>query len=165
MLVVSNNLLNKMPIADDTVIRINLAWIDSIGTATRLLDESKHQIYLDYPDGRKKPPRPKISLTEAIKLASHPSVKYFAVSNCEDVWKLKGIIAELPKTVDFVPKIETKQGVYNMGAMEEIGIKTFMLDKEDLYTDVNCDSCAYNELVARAMLHKGVMSLQGVVFI
>lgn len=164
MLVISNNLIGKMPIEEDTIIRINLAWVD-YEAAQAIISSSKHKIYLDYPDGRKKPPRGKISLTEAIQLSDNPNVKYFAVSNCEDVWKLKGIINELPKHIEFVPKIETEIGVNNMSDMEAIGIKTFMLDKEDLYTDVKGDVDKYNKLVEQARTHNGVIELQGVVFI
>lgn len=164
MFIISNNLVGKMPVQDDAIIRINLAWINDYETAERLISESNHKIYLDYPDGRKKPPRGKISLTEAIRLSNHDNVKYFAVSNCEDVWKMKGIINELPKTVEFVPKIETEIGVNNMSEMEAIGIKTFMLDKEDLYTDVKGDADKYNLLVEEARKHN-IIELQGVVFI
>jgi hypothetical protein len=164
-MIISNNLINKMPIADDAVIRINLAWIKNHREADKLIKNSNHLIYLDYPDGRKKPPKGKITLKEAIRLSNNSKVKYFAVSNCEDVWKIKGIIRELPDWVEFVPKIETETGVSNMGEMKKIGIKSFMLDKEDLYSSVGCDNDRYLKLVKQARKHKGVMELQGVVFI
>ena len=153
-----------MPVSDNAIIRVNLAWINSKEDALKILDNSNHDIYLDYPDGRKKPPMGEITFSEAIEIASHPKVKYFAVSNCEDVWKIKGIISELPESVEFIPKIETEVGIKNMNAMENIGIKLFMLDKEDLYTDVKGNADKYNALVEEARKHN-IIELQGVVFL
>ena len=163
MIIVSNHLIGKIPIHPDTVIRVNLAWVKSVEEAKKLLDNSKHDIYLDFPSGRTKPPQPTISLEEAIGLSRHRKVKYFAMSNCENVRDIQEVMLKTP--AEFVPKIETKLGVKNMGKMKEIGIKHFMLDKEDLWTDVHCDSKKFNELVNEARTHKGVMELQGVVFI
>lgn len=155
-----------MPMSDDTIIRINLAWIGSYKEAEEIISSSEHSIYLDYPDGRKKPPRGVLSLTEAIELSKLPQVKYFAVSNCEDIEKITGIMNQLDG-VEFVPKIETTVGVANMGDMIEAGIKTFMLDKEDLYTDVKCDTDRFTALVEEARSYNNVakvLELKGVIF-
>lgn len=164
--IISNNLLGKIPLLDTAVIRINLAWIKDYEAAQRLLNESRHQIYLDYPDGRKKPPRPKISLTEAIELSHHPKVSYFAISNAEDIEKLTEIKGLLD--CELVPKIETTKGVEIIPKMIDMGIKTIMLDGEDLYTDVDCDGDKYEQLKAEVRTYKDkitVLELQGVVFI
>jgi len=163
MQVISNNLLGKMPIRQDAIIRINLAWIKNIKEAERLVAKSKHKIYLDYPTGRLKPPQPKISLTEALELSHHKKVKYFAVSNCEFVESVRELMESTPAI--FVPKIETELGVKNMGKMAKLGIKHFMLDKEDLYTECKSENKKYLKLVKKARRYKGVMELQGVVFI
>jgi len=162
MLVISNHLIGKMPIPEEAVIRINLAWIDNLSDANRILDESKNDVYLDFPSGRTKPPQPKIGLNAAMALTQHKSVKYFAVSNCENTKDMQEIMKEID--VEFIPKIETKLGIKNMQKMVDIGIKTFMLDKEDLYVDVNCDSKRYSELVEEARKFN-IIELQGVVFI
>lgn len=52
----------------------------------------------------------------------------------------------MPDWVEFVPKIETETGVNNMSDMESIGIKTFMLDAEDLWTDVRANSNKFESL-------------------
>jgi len=77
---------------------------------------------------------------------------------------MEGIMKKIK--CEFVPKIETKMGVKMMTLMEEeLGIKLFTLDKEDLYTNVRADFKEYEKLVKEARTHKGVMELQGVVFI
>jgi len=162
-MIISNNLIGKMPISDNAIIRINLAWIKSKKEAKKLLDKSKHEIYLDYPSGRTKPPTPVITLTEAIEIANHPNVRYFAMSNCENPYDIYEIVQKLD--VDFVAKIETERGVKNMQSIREAGASKFMLDKEDLYVNVGCDNDKYNDLIKEARKHKGVMELQGVVFI
>lgn len=166
-IVISNNLQGKMPIPEDAIIRVNLAWFDDWREAKQIIDNSEHYIYLDYPSGRTKPPRPKIELEEAIELSKHTKVKYFAISNSEDIYELSEIKSLI--NCELVPKIETEQGVMNMNSMiEDTGIKTFMLDKEDLYTNCKMDSEKYNELVMKAREYGSkvkVLELQGVVFI
>jgi hypothetical protein len=161
MLVISNNLIGTMPISDKTIIRINLAWFKDTREVMDLLNNCKNFIYLDFPSGRTKPPKPRITLKEAIELTKHPKVKYFAMSNCEnefDILEISNMIG-----VEFIPKIETEKGVENMRNIQNVGVKTFMLDKEDLYIDVGCDSDKYNELVEKARRFN-IIELQGVVF-
>lgn len=165
-MIISNNLVNKMPIPDDTIIRVNLAWIKSYEEAEAVISSSGHSVYLDYPDGRKKPPRGVLSLKEAIKLARLPEVLYFAVSNCESVERINEIREQL-WDVEFVPKIETVAGVAGMDEMIKAGIKTFMLDKEDLYTDVQGDADRFEELVNEARGYSDrakILELKGVIF-
>jgi len=167
MTIISNNLIGKMPIAQDAIVRINLAWVPNREEALRLLSGTHHDIYLDYPDGRNKPPRPTITLTEAINLAKHPRVKYFAISNADNPEKLKKLSDRLSKNVTLVPKIETIMGVKCIRGMIKVGIKVLMLDKEDLYTDVDCYSEEFNNLIEEARSYKDeveMLELQGVVF-
>ena len=154
-----------MPIPDDAIIRINLAWCENIDEDKKIINDCKQDIYLDYPDGRSKPPVPKINLNSAIQLAKNDRVKYFAVSNC-DIEK----VIELKDSVDciFVPKIETIEGVNDIPRMIEEGIEMIMLDKEDLYTDCKQDSKIYNQALFVARSYKNIikiLELQGVVFI
>lgn len=165
-MIISNNLIGKMPIADNAIIRINLAWIKSLDEAKRIITNSKHDIYLDYPTGRTKPPRPVITLNEAIELTKNKQVKYFAISNAEDISKIKEIKSKVK--AELVPKIETQLGVSKINEMIEAGIKTIMLDKEDLYIDANCDSKEFNLLVNSVRSYKDrvkILELQGVIFI
>jgi len=148
-----------MPIPKDAVIRINLAWVSKEG-AKKIIENSKHLIYLDYPDGRTKPPTPTISFEEALELAKHKNVIYFAFSNAtiEKVKKIK-------VNCMLVPKIETEQGVKDVPEMIKHGIKTITLDKEDLYTAVDCNPIKFNKLIDEVRSYKiNILELQGVIF-
>jgi hypothetical protein len=166
-IIISNNLQGKMPIPEDAVIRVNLAWFDNWQEAKQIIDNIEHYVYLDFPSGRTKPPKPKIKLEEAIELSKLNNVKYFAISNAEDIYELSEIMSLV--NCEVVPKIETETGVNNINSMiEDIGIKTIMLDKEDLYTNCKMDSEKYNKLVMKAREYGSrikVLELQGVIFI
>ena len=173
MIVVSNHLFNttniNMPYG--TVVRVNLAWIKSKEEARKLLDELEFDVYLDYPQGRTKPPKPVITIEQAIDLANVcGNVKYFAVSNTEDSQSLNYIKSQLVNVIQIVPKIETITGVRNLDVIfQNVLIKFVMLDKEDLYLDVNKDSKLYEELVdtVRQKCKDNkieLLELQGVVF-
>lgn len=173
MLIVSNHLFSKSNIKfpEDVVVRINIAWIKNIEELKKLLSETKHDIYLDYPQGRTKPPLPTISLVESLALVHHyKHIKYFAVSNVEDPNSIEAIRDLLPKTVQLVPKIETQEGVRNLEAiLTRIKAKNIMLDKEDLYLNANRDNSIFENLVNEARqkcLNCGVtvLELHGVVF-
>lgn len=132
--------------------------------ALKILNKCKVDIYLDYPKGRTKPPKPTITLKQAIELSKHPKVKYLAVSNIEEAKEVTTIL-KLIDSVEFIPKIETAKGVRNLDKIIEVGIKTIMLDKEDLYTDVKCNSKRYNMLVDKVRKSKvKVLELKGVIF-
>jgi hypothetical protein len=160
--IISNNLIGKIPVSKETVIRINLAWV-SKEEARKIIDKSKHSIYLDYPDGRTKPPTPTITFEEAVELSKHKNVTYFAFSNAT-LNKVKDIKVKV--NCILVPKIETEQGVKEVPDMIKEGIKTIMLDKEDLYTAVDCDPIKFNKLLDEVRSYKvNILELQGVVFI
>src|SRR3989344_6297390 len=98
----------------EIVARVNLAWQNNKKEAEKVLADLSHDIYLDYPQGRTKPPRPTISLDEALELAKKFKVKYFAVSNAENPRALLAIKKKLPSFTALVPKIETRRGVLNL---------------------------------------------------
>lgn len=149
----------------DTIIRLNLAWIKTYQEAEKILSESNFPVYLDYPSGRTKPPKPVIGFQEAIALSKHPRVKYFAISNAESIALLKELMETIPGKI-IVPKIETVKGVELIPKMIEAGINTLMLDKEDLYTNVKADSELYEILVDKVRKSGiKVLELQGVIFI
>lgn len=165
-IVISNNLRGKIPIPLDAIIRVNLAWFPNIEDAEKVVKKSKFPIYLDYPDGRTKPPKPTLTLEEAMKLANVWKVKYFAVSNAEDMDKIRMINSKIE--CELVPKIETKKGA---GIMEELiaeGIKTVMLDKEDLYVNCGADPETYNQYITYIRSFGDrikILEMAGVVFI
>jgi len=161
-MIISNNLVGKLPLPEETIIRINLAWV-SVDEATSLIENSKHDIYLDYPSGRTKPPKPTMSLENALELSRHPHVKFFAFSNAEDISVVKNIMDSTDKIV--VPKIETALGVKNLPLMIEAGITHCMIDAEDLYVNIGCDGEMLTKLKKEAMSHNIIcFTLQGVIF-
>ena len=163
-MIISNNLLGKLPVPDDAIIRVNLAWIKTLKEAKNIIKNSKHDIYLDYPSGRTKPPTPTLDIKDALELAKDKKVKYFALSNAEDLAVLENIKNQL--NAIFVPKIETFEGVMNIPEMIEMGIDHIMLDKEDLYIDCECDNAVYNTLLKNVRSHPiKIFELQGVIFI
>ncbi|MBI2022989.1 hypothetical protein HYT01_00290 [Candidatus Giovannonibacteria bacterium] len=173
MLIVSHHVLDTTPLKlpKGAVLRINVAWVKDLVSLTGLLKRIKHDVYLDYPQGRSKPPRPSITLKETLSLVKKfPNIKYFAVSNVEDPLKIYEIRKQLPASIGLVPKIETKNGVNNLEAIiKKINAKHIMLDKEDLYTDLKMDHNLFLEYIDKAR-HKAktcgtdVLELHGVVF-
>jgi hypothetical protein len=132
-----------MKVSKDAVLRVNMAWIRDAADLTSILEQNKDRvIFLDYPEGRNKPPRPVLTMQDAYNAMSiHKNIKYFAVSNVENIQKVRDILAFLPKNIEFVPKIETIRGVKKLAELVyDLGIKTMQLDKEDLYLDVGKDN-------------------------
>lgn len=168
MIIISNHLIGKMAIPEDAIIRINLAWIKNKKGAEKLLKNITHEIYLDYPSGRTKPPKPTMTLGDAIILCNEFKPKYFAISNAENPQNLLSLKKMLPKETELVPKIETVRGIMDFRyIIKETNIKTVMLDKEDLYTN---DKEKYQELVNKIRkeskeLGVHLLELNGVVFI
>lgn len=174
MLIISNHLLSKQAFdfPDHAVVRVNIAWLNSSDELVEVLSNIKHDVYLDYPQGRTKPPRPKLTIDEALDITPRfANIKYFAVSNVEDPDAIHAIRTRLPVHVELIPKIETKKGIENLEAIiERIGASHIMLDKEDLYMDVERDSDLFEKLVetTREKCRRcGVKALElhGVVFL
>lgn len=163
-----------MALPDDAVIRINMAWVKDKKDLETLLEENVgKEVYLDFPYNRSKFPKPVLGWDTAFEMCGrYPDViKYFAVSNIEDVATVKGIQNKIPQSTEFVPKIETLNGVKNLGDLiYQCNLKTIMLDKEDLLVDVNKDNAEFFKCVEHVRgICKGLsvklLELQGVVFI
>ena len=110
MLIISQNLTNyKVDIPQDAIFRINLAWINSLKELQSILDKHRtHQIFLDLPANRTKPPNNKYSIDELTPIIkSNKNIKYFAVSNINSIDDLEMYINIIPKHVILVPKIES----------------------------------------------------------
>ena len=141
MLLVSNNVLNcgQLLLPDDTVIRINMAWISSVEDLKEQLAEIQHDVFLDNPVGRSKPPSNKYTLEELVEIMEEfPQIKYFAVSNVESRHDLFDAYHAVPDHVTVVPKIETIKGVQNIGDTLLLvgGERLIMLDHDDLFADI-----------------------------
>ena len=142
MFIVSQNITNyKIPVPENAVFRINLAWVNSIDELIKILEIHKtRKIFLDLPINRTKPPNNKYSLNEIIEIIKiHTNVEYFAISNVESKNDLSEYIDKLPKSITLVPKIESYTGIENI---EEIAKsldykpRVMMLDHDDLYSNL-----------------------------
>lgn len=173
MILISNNLQKYMNLPIEVVIRINMAWVNNIEDLEKIIIENKdRKIYLDYPQNRKKFPRPILKIEDGYVLCQKfENIKYFAVSNIEDVDNVKTIQANLPSRVEFVPKIETLNGIKNLGTLiYECNLHYIMLDKEDLLIDVDSNNEEFFKCVKHiegicAGLRVTLLELQGVTFI
>tara|TARA_B100000029_G_scaffold444253_1_gene463898 strand:+ start:1277 stop:1852 length:576 start_codon:yes stop_codon:yes gene_type:complete len=143
MFLISQNIKNhynfKLP--DDVILRINLAWCNSLKELEqKLSDDKESKFFLDLPQGRIKPPNNKYSLDEMIPiLESHPQIKYFAVSNVEKKKDLEPFLEKLPKNITIVPKIESPNAVDNIQEIFESLRETekiMMLDHDDLFSSI-----------------------------
>ena len=137
MLLVSQNLSKYMPITDDSVVRINLAWVDSIEKLALMVENISQDIFLDLPIGRTKPPNNNYSLEDVKKIiVNHSNIKYLAVSNIESSKDLEQYL-KLDRLI-VIPKIESLNGVMNIGDIcSSLGdIKIIMLDHDDLFSDL-----------------------------
>ena len=146
MILLSNHLLtlSEFKTVENVVIRINMAHVKDIKELHKFL-KVDYDIFLDYPKGRTKPPVPTLTINDSLQMMKkYKNVKYFALSNIEDVSEVNMICDILPDGVYFVPKIETLKGVLNLKKLFETNlIKHIMLDSEDLYTDINNDVQLY----------------------
>ena len=135
----------------NVVVRINMAHVKDKAQLKKFVDVDR-DIFLDYPKGRSKPPRPTLHVPDALEMmAKYPNIKYFAVSNIETPSEVNMIASVLPEHVSFVPKIETIEGVINLASIFDTGhVQHIMLDAEDLYTDVNNDVELFLQLKDRA---------------
>ena len=142
MLIASQNLTNYgVPIPENTIFRINLAWTNSLDELQNLLKKhSEHDIFVDLPIHRTKPPNNKYSLEDLIPiLESHSNVKYLAISNVESANDIKKHLELLPSSITLIPKIESPTGVNNIDEiMNSIPSdkKIAMLDHDDLYSSM-----------------------------
>ena len=143
MLLISQNVKSyynfKLP--DDVVLRINLAWCNSLDELEKKLSGDKnYKFFLDLPQGRIKPPNNKYSLDEMIPiLESNPQIRYFAVSNVEGKKDLEPFREKLPKDMIIVPKIESPHAIDNIKEIFESlrgNKKIMMLDHDDLFSSI-----------------------------
>ena len=143
MLLISQNIKNyynfKLP--DDVVLRINLAWCNSLDELEKIISNTKDsKLFLDLPQGRIKPPNNKYSLDEMIPiLESNPQIEYFAVSNVEGKKDLDPFLEKIPKNIIIVPKIESPNAVDNIQEIFESlreKKKMIMLDHDDLFSSI-----------------------------
>jgi len=141
MIIASQNLTNfDIPLPEDTIFRINLAWVDSLSMLESIL--KKHhgrEIFLDLPRNRTKPPNNKYSIEELESiLENFKNIKFLAISNVNSDEDLKPFLQIIPENCVIIPKIESPLGVQNIkNITSKLGTKKIvMLDHDDLYSSL-----------------------------
>lgn len=173
MILISNHVKTHkiLPIPDDVVIRINMAWVKTEKELVKIIESVRQDIFLDFPQGRSKPPKPTLTLAVALKmLRKYKHITHFAVSNAESLKIISYLRSVVPSNIELVPKIETVIGVEQLATIiKKAKTKTIMLDKEDLYLAVNRDNDKFNAYVNKTRtickkLKVTALELQGVIF-
>lgn len=129
-----------IPIPKDSILRINLAWVDTLDELKSLLKKhANSRIFLDLPVRRTKPPNNKYSFEDLITiLTSNKNIHYFAISNVDSLDDLKKFIKKIPEHVSLVPKIESPKGIRNIESITSVlgNKKIIMLDHDDLFSNL-----------------------------
>ena len=141
MLIFSQNLANYgLPIPENAIFRVNLAWVNSLKELEVILGKHRsHQIFLDLPASRTKPPNNKYDVDDLIPIIkSNQNIKYFAISNINSLDDLEMYISLVPKHVTLIPKIESVEGVSNIKQITDAlgDTKIIMFDHDDLYSSI-----------------------------
>ena len=126
---------------ENVVLRINLAWIDSLQELNKILEKHKqHKIFLDLPIKRVKPPNNKYTINELVPIIkSNKQISYLAISNVESSSDITSYMKLLPSNVILVPKIETIEAILNIDEIVTVlkgSEKILMLDHDDLFTSI-----------------------------
>ena len=139
----------------DAILRINLAWCNSLDYLKSVLDTHKEFVFfIDLPVSRIKPPNNKYSLEDLIPIIeSRKQIRYFAVSNVESKNDLQPFLEKLPDYINIVPKIESPKAVLNIKEICD-SLKTekkiVMLDHDDLFSSIihsNKDKNSFQECI------------------
>ncbi len=141
MRIFSQNIINYgIPVPENSILRINLAWVNSIEELELILQKNNNSdIFLDLPVGRTKPPNNKYSFDDIVLiLQKNENIKYFAISNVNSADNIRELIKKIPKQVSLVPKIESPDGVKNIEEITKVlgDKKIIMLDHDDLYSNL-----------------------------
>jgi len=141
MRIFSQNIINYgIPIPENSILRINLAWVNSIEDLKIILEKNKDsEIFLDLPVGRTKPPNNKYTFEDIVKIIEeNKNIKYFAISNVNSVNNIDKLIGKIPNHVSLVPKIESPEGVKNIQEITNVlgERKIIMLDHDDLFSNL-----------------------------
>jgi len=141
MLIVSQNLTNfDLTLPENTIYRINLAWISDLETLKNILKKHEnHPIFLDLPKNRTKPPNNKYSMDEISPiLEEFSNIKFFAISNIDSKNDLLEFLRPVSRDIIIVPKIESPTSVKNIKEITDLlgPEKIIMLDHDDLYSSL-----------------------------
>jgi len=142
MLVISQNLTNyNIPIPNDAILRINLAWIDNLKELSIILKKhKKNLILLDLPVRRIKPPHNQYSIEDLIPvIESNEHIRYVAISNVESLSDYTKYYELLPMNITIIPKIESVKAISNITEITNSlkgRERILMLDHDDLFSSV-----------------------------
>ena len=141
MIIASQNLANfDISLPTEVIFRINLAWIDNLEKLKNILKKyEKHQIFLDLPRNRTKPPNNKYSIDELEPiLKSFKNIKFLAISNIDSSNDLEPFLKIISNDCIIVPKIESPSAVKNIEEISNLlgSKKIIMLDHDDLYSSI-----------------------------
>jgi len=142
LLIISQNATNyNLNYPSDTVLRLNLAWCNSLDEIEIILKKHhENRIFLDLPIGRIKPPDNKYTLSEIIPILKfNKNIHYLAISNIEDENDLDEFLKSIPNHVTIIPKIESPKGVKNIEKITKklnYEMKYVMLDHDDLFSAI-----------------------------
>lgn len=158
MIILSQNLTNfDFPIPSNAVFRINMAWVNDLSELQSLLKKhEEHEIFLDMPIGRTKPPHNKYSFDDLLPLMSARNIKFFAISNVETPEDILPYLKKLPEHITIVPKIESPDGVDNIENITNVlqKEKIVMLDHDDLFSKLikkNEDPSKFKEYITKLL--------------
>ncbi len=138
--IVSQNLVKSgIKLPKKTILRVNLAWHKDLNSVKAMLAEyENHDIFLDIPIGRKKPPNHDHDLDDIAKMANRlDNVRYVAISNVEHPKEILHYSKKFKARI--VPKIETLKGTDNLaGILDAMNYtpQVIMLDHEDLFSNL-----------------------------
>ena len=174
MLIISQHArLLHIPFPEYAVFRVNAAWIKNREELFALLKEIKNDVFLDFPEGRLKPPIPNLGLEDLLSAMQHfDNIKYFGVTDVKNAKQIAEMRKMVPQRIRLIPKVESKEGIDNLEAIiaqlrkDE---KYIMLDKEDLYTDLKDRKGLFEQYVGLAKVKSkknnvNLLELQGVIF-
>jgi citrate lyase beta subunit len=148
--VISQNIKNYgIEIPSDTILRINLAWCNSIKQLKDILGKHKNNsIFLDLPIKRIKPPNNKYTLDDLVPvISSYNQIKYFAISNVESSDDLEEYVQKIPANIILVPKIESPMAIQNVSEIVNAipsKKKILMLDHDDLFSTIIMNKESYD---------------------
>ena len=140
--IISQNIINYgIEVPDNTILRINLAWCNSVKQLRNILEGHKNNsIFIDLPIKRIKPPNNKYTLNDLISvISSYNQIKYFAISNVESANDLEDYIQKIPPNIILVPKIESPIAIQNVSEIVNAiptDEKILMLDHDDLFSKI-----------------------------
>ena len=148
--VISQNIKNYgIEVPSDTILRINLAWCNSIKQLKDILGKHKNNsIFLDLPIKRIKPPNNKYTLDDLVPvISSYNQIKYFAISNVESSGDLEEYVQKIPANIILVPKIESPMAIQNVSEIVNAipsKEKILMLDHDDLFSTIIMNEESYD---------------------